>query len=584
VRARVILRLNMKLRSYLIVIVASTMVPMLIIISILIGVHYRELRANQLQEYVSTARALSLAVDRNFETAMAVLKSLALSPYLSAGKLDEFHREAQRLVKAHQGGEAIVLVQSNGQQVVNSRTPFGSPLPRGRTGFASRIIQTKSAAVSNLITGSVVQRPQLVVGIPVIIDGATKFALTMALSPGFLQKLLEEQRIPSDSVATIIDANQIIVARTRDVGKYLGQKASPTLAAKSTEMAEGWWLGQPHDSAPTYSAHSRSGISGWTVAIAVPRTKVDGALWHASEIIVAIVALSLLAAIGLALVFGRRVVAAIDSLCVAAKDFATGATFAINPLHIDELDHLRRTIENAAAQRALILDANKELEAFSYSVSHDLRAPLRAIDAFSRIVVEEHGANLPGDGQRYLGLVRENTQKMGQLIDDLLVFSRMAGQKRNKQRVKIAEMIREAVAQQQSEQNGRRLEINIGELAECEADPALLKQVWTNLLSNALKFTRARDVARIEIGCLNQDDEVVYFVKDNGVGFDMRYAHKLFGVFQRLHRAEDYEGTGVGLAIVQRVVQRHGGRVWAESELDKGTTVYFTLEGNDNHE
>ncbi len=244
---------------------------------------------------------------------------------------------------------------------------------------------------------------------------------------------------------------------------------------------------------------------------------------------------------------------------------------------------MRVTIEDAAAQRALILDANKELEAFSYSVSHDLRAPLRAVDGFARILLTDYASQLPAEAQRYLGLVRDNTQRMGQLIDDLLVFSRMAGQKLNKQRVNIAGLIQETVARQQSEQNGRQLEINVGELAECEADPALLKQVWANLLSNALKFTRARDLARIEIGYLNQDAEVVYFVKDNGVGFDMRYAHKLFGVFQRLHRAEDYEGTGVGLAIVQRVVRRHGGRVWAESELDKGTTVYFTLEGNDTH-
>ncbi len=226
--------------------------------------------------------------------------------------------------------------------------------------------------------------------------------------------------------------------------------------------------------------------------------------------------------------------------------------------------------------------ANQELEAFSYSVSHDLRAPLRAIDGFSRILMEDAAPQLTGDSLRFLNLVRENAHRMGQLIDDLLVFARLSRQPLQKQRVVTADLVHAVLEDLLCEQDHRRVVLSIHSLPECEADPNLLKQVFQNLLANAFKYTRRRDEAHVEIGAcqtpLQPERAVVFFVRDNGVGFDMRYADKLFGVFQRLHRAEDYEGTGVGLAIVQRVVRRHGGRAWAEAEVDGGATFYFTLE------
>ena len=226
--------------------------------------------------------------------------------------------------------------------------------------------------------------------------------------------------------------------------------------------------------------------------------------------------------------------------------------------------------------------ANKELEAFSYSVSHDLRAPLRAVDGFSRILLEDYAAQLTPDAQRYLHLVRDNSRQMGRLVDDLLAFSRLGRQSVQAQTVAMTPLVRQALDELRAEQEGRQVEIIIGDLPECKADPALLRQVWINLLSNALKFTGKREAARVEIGCQRTDGEDVYFVKDNGVGFDMRYRDKLFGVFQRLHRAEEYEGTGVGLAIVQRIIHRHGGQVSVEAVVDKGAAFYFTLGGDNN--
>ena len=253
---------------------------------------------------------------------------------------------------------------------------------------------------------------------------------------------------------------------------------------------------------------------------------------------------------------------------------------------------LNADLEQRVLERTGQLEAaNKELESFSYSVSHDLRAPLRAIDGFSRIVLEEY-APLAEEGKAYLKLVRDNTRQMGQLVDDLLEFSRLGRLALTKQTVNPVKIVRLCLTEMKSEQEGRKVEIVIGDLPPCQADPTLLKQVWMNLLSNALKYTSKKEFARIEIsgqsvsrnatpGDVPHRDgpgtEMVYSVKDNGAGFDMKYAHKLFGVFQRLHRAADYDGTGVGLAIVQRIVSRHGGRVWGEAQLNHGATFSFTL-------
>ena len=240
----------------------------------------------------------------------------------------------------------------------------------------------------------------------------------------------------------------------------------------------------------------------------------------------------------------------------------------------------RTRLEQEIQQHSVALEAaNKELDAFSYSVAHDLRAPLRAIDGFSRILLEDHAPTLAPEAQHYLNVVRRNSQRMGLLIDDLLAFSRLSRQPLNKQLVRPADLVRQCVDELRAEQQGRRVEIAIGDLPACQADPALLKHVWMNLMANALKYTRKQEVAVIEVGSREQSGACVYFVKDNGVGFDMQYADKLFGVFQRLHRPEDYEGTGVGLAIVQRVIHRHSGRVWAEAAVNQGATFYFTFEG-----
>jgi light-regulated signal transduction histidine kinase (bacteriophytochrome) len=202
---------------------------------------------------------------------------------------------------------------------------------------------------------------------------------------------------------------------------------------------------------------------------------------------------------------------------------------------------------------------------------------LRAIDGFSRLLLDEFAADLPAEAQRYVGLISRNTQHMGTLIDGLLTFSRLGQQQINKRSVDVHAMVGEVAAELTADSAGTTADISIGALPGATADPILLRQVLVNLLSNALKYTRNVQSARIEIGSYSRDGTHVYFVADNGVGFDMRYASKLFEVFQRLHRAEEYEGTGLGLALVARIVERHSGRIWAEAAPNEGATFHFTL-------
>jgi len=229
-------------------------------------------------------------------------------------------------------------------------------------------------------------------------------------------------------------------------------------------------------------------------------------------------------------------------------------------------------------QRASELEAaNKELEAFCYSISHDLKTPLRHIDGFSTLLLKRYAEQLPEEARSLLRTVGESSKSMGQLISDLLNFSQLGRKPVSRQTVKLSRLVREVFDQVHTGQEGRQIEFRAGTLPDCAGDASLLRQVFVNLLANALKFTRKRELACIEVGCEEQPEELVYFVRDNGAGFDMRYVHKLFGVFQRLHGASEFEGTGIGLSIVQRIIQRHGGRIWAEAGVDKGATFHFTL-------
>jgi len=241
-----------------------------------------------------------------------------------------------------------------------------------------------------------------------------------------------------------------------------------------------------------------------------------------------------------------------------------------------EIHRLNAELEQRVVARTASLQAaNQDLESFSYSISHDLRAPLRAIDGFARILQEDYANRLDDEGRRLLHVVGDNAQKMGKLIDDILAFSRAGRSEIERSSIDMKQLV--AAVWQELDKSGRNVQLDIHDLPSASGDPVMIRQVIYNLLANAVKFTQRREQASIEIGGHVDGNETVYFVKDNGAGFDMQYADKLFGVFQRLHGADEFEGTGIGLAIVKRIINKHGGRVWAEGREGWGATLYFAL-------
>lgn len=250
---------------------------------------------------------------------------------------------------------------------------------------------------------------------------------------------------------------------------------------------------------------------------------------------------------------------------------------------VEKVRTLNKLNDELQREATKLEDANQELEAFAYSVSHDLRVPLRAIDGFSRIVIEDYENELDEEGVRLLNIIRENTKKMGQLIDDILLLSRAGRQEMNMSELDMKSLAENVYREFNQDTENRNIKYIVGDLPRVVADRLLLTQVLTNLVGNAIKFTGKTENPVIEVGFKEDEDNYVYYVKDNGEGFNMKYYDKLFGLFQRLHSQDEFEGTGVGLSIVQRIISRHSGRVWGEGEVGVGATIYFSLPKNQSN-
>lgn len=313
---------------------------------------------------------------------------------------------------------------------------------------------------------------------------------------------------------------------------------------------EGVFSGVDYKNAKVISAVMKVPDMPWFIVSKVELAEIYGPIKAREALIFSIVFLGITALIAITVLYHRKTVA----------EFLMRRYSAELERHIKELDAV-----------------NKELDSFSYSVSHDLRTPLRAIDGFSRILEQEYGSGLDGEGRRIIGVIRDGAGRMSQLIDDMLAFSRVG-----RQGLKITDVDMDSIARESYEElrpstDGRDVRLELLPMPSAKGDPAMLRQVFFNLFSNSIKFTRPKASAHIKAGGWAEAAENVYYVKDDGVGFDMNYSGKMFGVFQRLHSQEEFEGTGVGLALVARIVVRHGGRVWAEGKVGEGASLYFSL-------
>jgi signal transduction histidine kinase len=438
----------------------------------------------------------------------------------------------------------------------------------------------------------------LTVTTALFLAGATLFLYEVSGSQTKLERDLA-------TIAKIISANSVVAISFNDkkaAGETLAAlRAEPHILAAciygqngqpfATFQREGYQANFPAAPGPDGSVHADGRLTYFggiddererrrvgTLYFEADFSGLSQRLSSYAKLLALVLATSCIVGFGLSALLQHYISGPIVNLAATMKKVSARRDYSLRAQQESE-DEIGQLVGGFNEMLGQIETAHQELESFTYSVSHDLRAPLRALDGFSEMLEEDHADQLPEEGRRHLKTIRRSVRRMSQLIDDLLAFSQLGRQTLRKQAVDTARLVQEVLAELGSPWPDRRVELRVGPLPPCEGDAALLRQVWTNLLSNALKYSSKREQAVVEIGCKEQQGDNVYFVRDNGTGFDMRHVDKLFGVFQRLHQPGDYEGTGVGLAIVHRIVKRHGGRIWADAAVDRGATFYFTLGG-----
>jgi len=329
--------------------------------------------------------------------------------------------------------------------------------------------------------------------------------------------------------------------------------------------------------------------TGWHVRAGIPPNEMMQEFRNDLFISASATIISLLLALIFTTVLSRKIVLPVHQLLTSTEEITKENTFVkvpeTGPTELRSfavqfnlmVEALTKTKQSVTEHLEKLQESNHELDAFSYSVSHDLRTPLRAIDGFSRMVLKRYDDKLDDEGKRLLHVIRDNTAKMAQLIDDILAFSRAGRLELNRSEVDLDELVQAVWQDLSAPLTDRSIQFEMQPLGKVSGDAAMLHQVIENLLNNAIKFTRPVATAVITVGSNETENEKIFFVRDNGVGFDQTYVHKLFGVFQRLHGTDEFEGTGIGLAIVKRIVTKHEGRIWAEGVVNQGATVYFTL-------
>uniref|UniRef100_A0A831U161 histidine kinase n=1 Tax=Geobacter metallireducens TaxID=28232 RepID=A0A831U161_GEOME len=490
--------------------------------------------------------------------------------------------------------------------------------------------KTLKPTVSDVDYGTITKGPRLALFAPIVIDGQFRGYCTGVVE---ISRLTEQLRIIAGNRAvdiTLLDRKQQVIAST-DPSLRMMERLEPGKETEKLPMGEGAYQLVPRNRGLTDLQRWHLASFGmdsllnadvpWSIAVSAPMspflTDLEQNASRGFALVLVLILFSIATAQVASAAFTRPIARLEEITATLPLDLirhqetewpqsgireVAGLVGNVRQMaatlqsYVRELQTLNESLERRVAERtqdirrlneeleervqertAQLKSALLHMESFSYSISHDLRAPLRAVNGYAHILLEDFGPALPAEAQRYLVQISGNGTRMAALIDDLLTFSRLSRHPLRKETVEPAGVVRDVLEELESERTGRTVQVTVGELPPCQADPSLIRQVFANLLSNAFKYSRKRDDARIEVGSFRKDGATVYFVGDNGDGFDMAYADKLFGVFQRLHRNEDFEGTGVGLAIVHNIVTRHGGTVWADSAPGKGATFFFTL-------
>ena len=516
-------------------------------------------RIEDLQRLKSDRQSLILSI---FHSRQSVIDDLLLLD--AGGRVTSYHSRLR-------------LCQDAPTRPQEDSESFTVPMSRGETYFGPVRFQELSG------------EPLMIMAVPIIAldSGKPEGVLVAEVRLKEIWDLVAKIRPGQKGSSFIVDAAKRVVAHSNPSVVLRGTRFDPP-------GFDGVQTGLNGQDSILVSQVIRFGAQQFHILVEEPVSEALALAIHTVGIMLAIVVIALLAAGSLGFLTVRRIVRPIEDIAETARAINAGdlsrrvvvngrdelgvLASAFNNMTL-QLETLINDLEKQVAVRtAELKESNRELEAFAYSVSHDLRAPLRHIDGFLQLLQKRVENALDDQSRHYMNTISKSAQKMGQLIDDLLSFSRAGRQDMTFQQVELKRLAQEVIRELGPDAAGRAIDWRIGDLPRIEGDSSMLRIALTNLLSNALKFTRSRQQARIEIGSLpDRNAEAVMFVRDNGVGFDMTYADKLFGVFQRLHSADEFEGTGIGLANVRRIIARHGGRIWAEAEPDQGATFYLSL-------
>jgi signal transduction histidine kinase len=587
--------------------VAAMVLPLTGVIAYLLYVQLGEAKATAYGLVREVAEGIAEDSETFLQRTEAMMAYVAKRPMIRAGdarRCDPLIVELQRMNPIYVN---IILADGRGRVVCWALTQTSASMSYADRDWFRQGIKSSGFRIDTPVFGRATGKWLVNMTTPVYgEDGSFAALLVVATGLDEFNRFVGRPKLPEGSVITIVDDSGTIISRSLEPEKWLGKDGRQIESIAATlAQRDGTASARGADGVERLFAFTTIPNVNWHVSAGIPAEIVLSQYRKIlrAGVLAATVLVAVLCVIAITAWVAMKVLVPIRSLADAAKAVSEGNLDARaverGPIEIAETAvqfnrmlaaltktktdlekhaaQLNRTKEDLEKHAAQLAASHKDLEGFSYSVSHDLRAPLRAIDGFSRILLEDYASKLDDEGRRLLTVVRDNTQKMGQLISDILAFSRAGRAEINVSEIDMDELAAEIFDELKPAAAGHTVNFRIHSLPPARADRAMMRQVLANLLSNAIKFTRTRGVANIEVSGHAAGEENIYLVKDDGVGFDPRYTHKLFGVFQRLHSTEEFEGTGIGLAIVKRIVDKHGGRVWAQPMPGEGAAFYFSV-------
>ena len=584
---------------------ATQLIILVVIVTIIIGgtlgavltnTSADSLKQNILRNNLIQADLAAQYTGNYIKAVRAHVEVFVRRPDIRQAVLDKTFPQVQEVlaqfVQIQKGLDSCNLYDPNGIQMVSSladATTIGQSFADQE--WFQQVAATGQPYLGMAVMSRITGKPVMPYTIPIFDDRQQlQGILTAGISLGVLSDTIVDLDYGLDTRVSIICLKHGIILAHPDSTRILTKVSEDEAVTRMTAGERGAIETRTSNGEPSIIGFTPVPDLPWGVMVITP---TSSALAPMNKLIMMSILITIIFVLAVGLlggIFMVRITRPLVKLRNATQRLAAGdINFRINlnqKNEIGELGNEFNRMANALAEKELqvhnhavqLEESNKELEAFAYSVSHDLRAPLRSIDGFSQALLEDYNDKLDSTGQNYLRRVRAAAQNMGQLIDDILNLSRVTRYEMKKEKVNLSSLAREITDELSKAQPERQVSVGIAGDLTAKGDPNLLRIMLTNLLDNAFKFTGKHPLAKIEFGSIQKNGQTVFFIRDNGVGFEMKYADKLFTPFQRLHTTNEFPGTGIGLAVVQRIVHRHGGKVWAESEVEKGAAFYFTLE------